>query len=449
MAPSFLPQQPSDSIDTALTGPLIVCHDIVGPEMAGPGIRYWEMTRALARLGLPALLAAPIGSAPPVTGASLRLYDPRSADVNALLADVNALVVTGPVLEQMPRLKEIGLPIVVDLYDPFLFENLHRFRDAPDEWAHYAGGIRTLAEQGRRGDFFICATERQRDHYLGMLSAWERVNPATYAADPTLRDLIDVVPYGLPDSPPARGPALRGIVEGFGDDARIVIWNGGVWDWFDPTTAVRGFAAAFREDSRLRLVFLGVRHPNPTIGEPAGVAALRREVEALGIGAAVLIREWTPYAERGAYLSDADLAISLHRDGIESRLAARTRLVDCIWAGLPTVCTSGDSIGDELASRGLAISVSPGDVAAVATAIHALSVPADRPEARAEQFARMRATLRWEVACAPLARFLRRPRRAADRRAAVDPGPGPSTANEAPSRSLRQRLGAAVRSRFN
>ena len=50
------------------------------------------------------------------------------------------------------------------------------------------------------GDFFICASEAQRDFWIGALHSRGRINPLTYADDPTLRRLIDVVPFGLPDA---------------------------------------------------------------------------------------------------------------------------------------------------------------------------------------------------------------------------------------------------------
>ena len=63
------------------------------------------------------------------------------------------------------------------------------------------------------GDFFICASEAQRDFWIGTLHSRGRINPRTYADDPTLRRLIDVVPFGLPDEPsnmPRRARAGRG-----------------------------------------------------------------------------------------------------------------------------------------------------------------------------------------------------------------------------------------------
>ena len=60
--------------------------------------------------------------------------------------------------------------------------------------------------QLRAGDCFLCATERQRDMYLGALLAAGGVAPALADADPTLRGLLRVVPFGLPGEPPAPTP---------------------------------------------------------------------------------------------------------------------------------------------------------------------------------------------------------------------------------------------------
>src|SRR6185295_17244970 len=54
------------------------------------------------------------------------------------------------------------------------------------------------------------------------------------------------------------------------------------------------------------------------------------------------VDEWVAYEARGAWLLDADLAVSAHKPSLEAELAFRTRLLDCLWAALPAACTSGD-----------------------------------------------------------------------------------------------------------
>ncbi len=55
-----------------------------------------------------------------------------------------------------------------------------------------------------RGDFFLCASEKQRDFWLGSSRRLGRVNPRVYDDDESLRSLIDVVPFGFPDDAPVR-----------------------------------------------------------------------------------------------------------------------------------------------------------------------------------------------------------------------------------------------------
>ena len=68
------------------------------------------------------------------------------------------------------------------------------------------GTIDVLNAQAVLGDTFLCASGRQRDMWLGHLAACGRINPVTYDADPTLRSLLRVVPFGVADEPPPAGP---------------------------------------------------------------------------------------------------------------------------------------------------------------------------------------------------------------------------------------------------
>jgi glycosyltransferase involved in cell wall biosynthesis len=418
---------------------LIVSHDVVGPLMAGPGVRYWEIASALARRGLDVALAAPEGSELGGAAFETLTYRPGDAELPRVAAGAAALMVTGPILEQFPLLKTLDRPMVVDLYDPFLFENLHRLRGADERWPHHAGGLHVLAEQARRGDWFVCANERQRDLYLGMLASWGRVNPTTYDADPTLRQLLDVLPFGLPAEPPRPGPGLRGVLPGVDQGDRLIVWNGGPWDWFDPPTAVRAMARLARAREDVRLVFMGTRHPNPTVGEPPMAGRTRALADELGLrDRAVFFRDWTPYRERGAGLLEADAAISLHVPGVETRYASRTRLLDWIWAGLPGVVTAGDAIGDDLAGRGLAVAVPPGDEAAVADGLARLLDEPDARPRRRTAFAALAGELSWDRCVEPLARFLAAPWRAVDRIAAVQPAG--TTAADRPGRGAASRV---------
>ena len=91
---------------------------------------------------------------------------------------------------------------------------------------------------------------------------------------------------------------------------------------------------------------------------------------------------WVPYAERGRYLLDADVAVSAHFDDVETRFAFRTRLLDCLWAGPPVVTTRGDSLGDLVVVKAPGSAVDFGDLEGWVDTLERLLDDAPLDEAR-------------------------------------------------------------------
>ncbi|MEI7771768.1 MAG: glycosyl transferase family 1, partial [Chloroflexales bacterium] len=186
---------------------LLVSTDVVAAAMAGPGIRALELGRALARAGHRVTLAVPGGSDIVAPELMIVAYAHGSPDAfAALLAEADVLVGQGFVFEAHPELLACPLPIAVDLYDPLILESLDLYASAERDVAERAAAryLELTLAQLRRGDFFFCATDRQRDYWLGALSAAGRLMPAAVAAgDRELRALIDLVPSGIDPAPPA------------------------------------------------------------------------------------------------------------------------------------------------------------------------------------------------------------------------------------------------------
>lgn len=403
---------------------LIIAGDRIGERMAGPSIRAWEMARALHARGLPVVLAAPGGvdlDAP----FSCVAYDQRGETLRDAAASVGAILFQGLTLAQFPFLASVDVPLIVDIYDPFVLENLHaRSGESASGRARSHGtDLIALNDQLARGDFFVCASEAQRDYWLGCLTALGRINPATYDDDAGLRRLIDVVPFGLPDVPaqsPPGGPFLRGRLPGIGAGDVIVLWNGGIWEWFDPLTLIRAVERVAAERADLRLVFMGTR--TPSLYSPKQAMAAR--AEALAAERGLLGRHvffnagWVPYDERAGYLLEANIGASTHLPHVETRFAYRTRLLDCLWAGLPMLVTEGDVLADLVRDQRLGRTVPPEDVAATADALASLIDETSDEALSAERearFAAVRAEMTWARATEALARFAAAPKRAPDR----------------------------------
>ncbi|MEM2125906.1 MAG: hypothetical protein QXQ53_05875, partial [Candidatus Methanosuratincola sp.] len=128
--------------------------------------------------------------------------------------------------------------------------------------------------------------------------------------------------------------------------------------------------------------------------------------------------DWVPYADWPGVLLESDLALTLHFDTLETRLAFRSRMLDYIWAGLPIIATRGDATSELVEKYGLGAVVDYGDEVGVAEAIlRLLEIP---KEAWAQRFERARQDLTWERAVHPLVEFCRNPRRAPDKVALGD-----------------------------
>jgi glycosyltransferase involved in cell wall biosynthesis len=407
---------------------LIISHDVVDHCMAGPAIRAWEFARRLGTQN-EVTLAIPNETSLAEEGFILVRYDGRRLRELATKADCT--IVSGLTLARYPFLRHASPVLVVDIYDPFVLENLQLFADQGMNLRleDHQRLARAMNNQLLQGDFFICASEEQRDYWLGMLSALGRINPYTYDADPTLRALIDVVPFGLPDTPPQhRQPVMKGILPGIGPDDKVLIWNGGIYNWLDPLTLIRAVAEVSKKRDDVRLFFMGVRHPNPRVHPMRMAADAMHLSDELGLtGQIVFFNDWVPYAERENYLLEADLGVSLHLPHIEAHFAFRTRLLDCLWAGLPMIITGGDTLAGLVREHNLGCVVAPKDVGDVAEAILALLAESDARARRAAQFIAMQQRFSWDRAIEPLVRLCADPRPAPDRASGIAPAEAKGT----------------------
>ncbi|MDP2661770.1 MAG: glycosyltransferase family 4 protein [Dehalococcoidia bacterium] len=435
-----------------MTRVLVISHDVVGSRMAGPGIRYWEIAGALSRRH-ETTLACP--NRTDLEGRGFQLTSYRRGDLESLreLAETaRVLVISGDSLDRFPWLGESGKPIVVDLYDPFVLENLEMDRSlsAAEQSASQESGLRVLKGLIEAGDFFLCANLRQRDFWLGMLAAWGRLTPVVYQADPSLESLITEVPFGLPADPPLHTKqVLKGAWPGIGPEDKVVLWGGGLWDWLDPVTAVHAMKWVGSRRADVRLFFMGTRHPNhESVPEMKAAIEATRLSEELGLlGTQVFFNEWVPYHERADYLLEADLGISLNRDLVETRFSSRTRLLDCFWAGLPVVVTGGDPLAEQVSAKGLGLVVGYSDAEGAGSAILQLL---ERPRLREElspRFQEVASSLRWDSVCAPLLRFCDQPRLFSHRRADWPAGGPPAGGRGALSRAISRIRGIGAGTR--
>jgi glycosyltransferase involved in cell wall biosynthesis len=413
---------------------LVLSSEPVGERMAGPAIRAVELARALAAEHEVTLAApgAPSSDAPAARTTALRRgtvldrgpeRDPGQDSpsipdgvtlLNAGFSDYERLVEAARahdvvVAQELPptllgRLAELPARLVLDLYNPIVIEVLEAVAARTERAQRRIQGLiaaRALA-QCAVADLVLCASERQRDLWLGGMALGGLIELDAYRRDPSLRSLVEVVPFGIPESPPPEpAGAIRAAFPAIGRAERVLLWAGGIWGWLDPATPIR--AVAQIEDAHL--VFMGIGRPGlaETGQEPFALRA-RELARAEGLdGERVHFNEgWVPYAERGAWLADADLGVSAHLDHLEARFSFRTRILDYLWAGLPVVASSGDALGDLVAARGLGRAVEPGDVDGFAAACAALLDDTTEYDDARTRIEELRPRLVWSEAARPL-----------------------------------------------
>jgi glycosyltransferase involved in cell wall biosynthesis len=380
---------------------LLISAEPLAARMPGPAIRTYELGRVLAGHA-DVVLACPRGD-DPIAPLDLPVVDFRRADPRPLadeLGRATVVVAQPPWPHVAAAIRQSDARFVADLYDPEPFELLETLAGRSAAVRRVAGTLTLdrIVAALRDADHVMCASEKQRDLWLGTMLAQRLIAPDRYDADPSLRAFVDVVPFGVPAQPPQRtgGGPRRG-------DEELVLWNGGIWNWLDAPTAIRAVAELVSRRPKLRLLFMGGAARGQAQRATEEARTLAADLGLLG-GAVEFNDDWVPYEQRADWLLDADCAISTHREHLETRFAFRTRLLDCVWAGLPIVCTRGDELAERVERTGLGAAVAPSDHVAAARAIEAVL---DRGrEAYGPAFAQAREELAWERAAAPLVRWV-------------------------------------------
>jgi len=397
---------------------VIVTGEPLGIKMAGPAIRAWEIAKALSAEH--EVVLATMGRCA-IESPKFEVKSVSGRDLKHLEQWADVVIFQGLLLSIHPWLRRSRKVLIADIYDPFHLEVLEQERDKSEAARNHtlAECISALNVQLKRGDFFLCASPKQRDLWMGQLAGLGRVNPATYDSDETLEQLIGVVPFGISDTAPAHTkPVIKGVVDGIGPDDSVILWGGGIYNWFDPLTLIRAIDKLRHRRPDARLFFLGLKHPNPDVPEMRMSVRARDLSDRLGLtGKYVFFNEgWVSYDERQNYLLEADIGVSCHLDHVETAYSFRTRILDYLWAGLLIVTTEGDSFGDLVSKEGLGAAVPAEDVEALEDALFRLLDDEEFNARCRKQVAEVSAAFTWPNVLAPLLAFCRTPRRAADLR---------------------------------
>lgn len=401
---------------------LLICPEPLGHgQPAGIGIRFTEMARVLLADGHRVTVVSPDAGA--VAGCESAALTPQALALHTSTSDVavvqghasNALFAHGR-----------QLPTVVDLYDPFIIENLHYYADRGGEV--FTHDHKTLLQSVARGDFFLCASEAQRMFYAGLLLAAGRLNPVAFETSPRLDQLLAIAPFGVQ---PARERAAA---------AGHAILFGGIYDWYDPLLAIDAVILARESIPKLTLTF--TRHPNPQLTPQGRTAEAMAHARKKGAGEFIHFEPWVEYEKRGEFLDRFSLALLTFPQSIETDLSMRTRVYDYLWGGVPIVTSSAPGTDALLAHYNAGSVIAIDSPEAFATEIVAILRDSQRHQKMVAGARSFVADHQWPRALEPLREFCLRPR--------IDPAKETFAAHlEVPERAasifdrLRRRIGGS------
>ena len=320
----------------------------------------------------------------------------------AVLAQADVVVTSdGLHLRELTRLRAA---VVSDLYDPSFFEWLsldQEERLSRVQWvARQLGAVRRAL---RISGAVMCANERQRDLLLGaLLPTFDRATLGQLDEAMVARRVL-VVPNGVSgqEELPPRDAARERL--GFSDDEVVLLWGGGVWNWLDVETVVRAAERAAEVEPRIRLVFLGVKRSG-TLDPFASKAGplLERYVTGDGHPSIVVNENWVTPERRLDYLAAADAGVLGQFDTLETHFSFRTRMIDCLQAGIPLVGMGGDELSDRAAREGWGMISAIGDVDAMADNMVRFARDAPTSESLRSATAEAASTMSWEYTlCVP------------------------------------------------
>lgn len=361
---------------------LVVSHDKVGQKMAGPGMRYHQIATELSKDNYVTLATFNPAHLENVGNVTYQYKDIKVYDFQNDFLAVDTIIAMWLSEEMIQFAKKHNIRLVFDLYTPVPVEDLvakvFAKKISADEAYNYAVSLEHYKTILQNGDFFLCSNEIQKDFWVGFAFSSGAVSPNNYGEFP-LFDRIQTLPMGinLDELKQSHDTSLltKRIPE-IKDKDFVIVWTGGIWDWFDAVTPIK--AVKRLHDSgftHIKLVFMGTRHPNTDVPDMDETSLAYKTAKQLGIynKGVFFLEGWLEYDKRLSYLLRANIALYAHKPSIEARYSHRTRVLDHILSCLPTIATKGDYLADIIQENGYGTAIPPNDIDAMVEAITSLA----------------------------------------------------------------------------
>ncbi len=334
-------------------------HDEKG-NTSGPAIRAFNIAKSLAKQGNTVVLAEKNRKITEDIG-NLKLVPwVETIHDNIKKYDFAYIQIWSSNNDFLKKVSQI--PLIVDVYAPYMIEHIyHNFspKSQSDRKNFKENILLPSLNPFLYGDLFLCANDRQRKYFLGLLTAIGRISPNSRG-----HDLVKIVPFGIREEFPKyekeilkKKKELRG--------KKIILWLGPIFPWYDPLSMIEAMAIVAKKHPDHALVFVGGKSPlveshltNPTYKKSIELASGLRL-----LSKNVFFYDWMDYSSIKNLYFEAEFFVALHPVTLEMELSAeKGRVLDSLWANLPVICSKGDFLSEIVSSNKLGLTVNIGDI---------------------------------------------------------------------------------------
>ena len=385
---------------------IIFSYEPIFPEhgSSGPSIRNWEIAKALTRRGHEVTIAE-WGHSEDYTKEKIKFikWDEKELKDISKRFDVALIQESHAVSEYFNNIDNI--PTIVNLTIPISIEAAADQIKNKEEF-FINDGLVPAAISLMKGDFFFCASERQKHFYMGMLNLLGRINPYTYD-----KKLIDIVPVAAPvEIPKIKENIIKGKV--VPKNKRIILWPSSIFSWFDAITAIEAMKIVSKKINDAVMVFVGADNPNVNVMTKKNVDFAKKKAKELGLlNKTVYFMDWLPYEKRTNMYLESEFAVVTYPVGPETEMSFRTRITDCLWGRLPVICTKGDSVAEIIEKEGLGATVeekNPKELAEKIIEFLNNKQELKRISKRVDKF--IKEKMNWDVVINPIDKFCKNPK---------------------------------------
>lgn len=259
----------------------------------------------------------------------------------------------GSYTEQIASTITNSQKLILDCYVPIHPEVCARnSKNTIAEYKSFESDKESWEKMLSTGDFLLCASEQQKNYYIGLLYGLGKLNPINYNSS----DNIIVAPFGM--QPEELRQKSTPITNYFGEGPALkLLWFGGVYPWFKLSTLLFSLLK-IRSYLNITITIVGAKNPfnrHPDFLRQANeIISMSSKAEYKEF---VYVAEWVPYSDRLNWYLDSDFILTMNNNGIENRFAWRTRLLDYILTDSIFLTNGGDPLSDELIEIGLGIRI--------------------------------------------------------------------------------------------